>query len=247
MLSSVLGEVAMRHTAGHELGHHVFGHGTVLDERVDPDAGILGAPLPDEEKLAEAFAAWFLMPLPAVRSAMRRSGYRPAGRPWRCSPDRVLAWHVVRWDRAPPGELAASGHAEAEEWNRAWRNNNGRIRAALCGSRTPPPGRVWVLGPGAHRTRLHVLPEDSLVYPGGELPDALPPGLAVRTEQQLSLEPRAVSGRHESNEPVLPADRASLRRGRDHGHPRPLRRCAAASTARGAREKNLHPLTRRKQ
>ena len=38
------------------------------------------ARLPDEEKLAEAFAAWFLMPLPAVASAMRRMGIsRPRG------------------------------------------------------------------------------------------------------------------------------------------------------------------------
>ena len=90
------------------------------------------------------------------------------------------------------GNFGLADMRMAEEWNSAWRNNNGRIRAALWGSRIPPPGRVWVLRPGAHRTRLHVLPEDSLVYPGGELPDVLPPGLAVRTQEQLSLEPRAV-------------------------------------------------------
>ena len=192
MLSSALGEVAMRHTAGHELGHHVFGHGTVLDDRVDPDAGTLGAPLPDEEKLAEAFAAWFLMPLPAVRSAMRRSGIGQPGGPedvhqiacWLGTSFAGTARHLVN--------LRLAEMRKAEEWNRAWRNSNGRIRAALCGSRTPPPGRVWVLGPGAHRVCLHVLPGDSLVYPGGGLPDVLPAGLAGRTEQQLGLESRAV-------------------------------------------------------
>lgn len=59
--------------AAHELGHHVFGHGSRLDELQkretknsweDPD-----------EFLADTFAGFFLMPLLAVNSAFRRRGW----------------------------------------------------------------------------------------------------------------------------------------------------------------------------
>ena len=190
MVNSKLDEVTMRHTAGHELGHHCFGHGSRMDEPIDPDAGSLGRRLPDEEKLAEAFAAWFLMPLPAVRAAMGRSGISRPGSPgdvhqiacWLGTSFAGTARHLVNVQLADPGE--------AEQWARAWRSGSGRIRASMCGSRTPPPRRVWVIRPPAHGSRLHVLPQDTLVCRGCELPDPLPSGLTIRAEQQLSLEPQ---------------------------------------------------------
>jgi hypothetical protein len=60
-------------TGAHELGHHVFGHGTRLDEylanesrdeRADP-----------QERLANAFSVHLTMPLPAVRRAFRSRGW----------------------------------------------------------------------------------------------------------------------------------------------------------------------------
>jgi hypothetical protein len=190
MVNSRLDEVTMRHTAGHELGHHCFGHGSRMDEPIDPDVGNLGGPLPDEEKLAEAFAAWFLMPLPAVRAAMRRSGIsRPR------SPEdvhQIACWLGTSFAGTARhlAHLQLAGQQEAEEWVRSWHNGSGRIRARMCGSRTAPPGRVWVIRPQAHQARLHVLPGDTLMCPGGEFPDPLPPGLTARPEQQLSFEPR---------------------------------------------------------
>ena len=190
MVNSMLDEVALRHTAGHELGHHCFGHDSRMEESLDPYAGSLGRRLPDEEKLAEAFAAWFLMPLPAVRTVMRRLGIsRPRGPEdvhqiacWLGTSFAGTARHLVN--------IQLADTHEAEQWARAWRNGNDRIRAGMCGSRTPPPGRVWVIRPEANATRLHVLPRDTLVCPDGELTDPLPPGLTARPDQQLSLEPR---------------------------------------------------------
>ena len=40
LLNSCLDEVTIRHTAAHELGHHVLGHATRTDERIDPYAGL---------------------------------------------------------------------------------------------------------------------------------------------------------------------------------------------------------------
>ena len=73
LINNGLPPAAQRQTAGHELGHHRFQHGT----RVDVD---LEAPLDrrtvwtDEEKQAEAFASWFLMPRKAVRTALAHLG-----------------------------------------------------------------------------------------------------------------------------------------------------------------------------
>jgi hypothetical protein len=67
-------------TGAHELGHHVFGHGTRIDQYV---AGV-GVTLPHasvgepEELLANAFGAFFLMPKSAVERGFRERGLTPS-------------------------------------------------------------------------------------------------------------------------------------------------------------------------
>jgi Zn-dependent peptidase ImmA (M78 family) len=57
-----------RHTAAHELGHHRFGHASTVEagaDADDPSASLhttRQTGWSDEEKTAEAFASWFLMP-----------------------------------------------------------------------------------------------------------------------------------------------------------------------------------------
>ncbi|MGW8375662.1 ImmA/IrrE family metallo-endopeptidase [Streptomyces sp. ODS28] len=72
LLNASLNVITQRHTAAHELGHHLFGHRTAADEDLDPALRRAGAQWPEEEKLAEAFAAWFLMPRPAVQAGLAR-------------------------------------------------------------------------------------------------------------------------------------------------------------------------------
>jgi len=60
-----------RYTCGHELGHHVFGHGTRLDELADE---AINAWSP-EEFVAQRFAAALMMPKIAVDSAFARRGW----------------------------------------------------------------------------------------------------------------------------------------------------------------------------
>jgi Zn-dependent peptidase ImmA (M78 family) len=192
LLSSGLDEMTMRHTAAHELGHHFFGHGSKMDEQVDPGGAGLGGPWSDEEKLAEAFAAWFLMPLPAVRTAIRRAGIDRPTIPehvhqiacWLGTTFAGTARHLVNLRMVTPEQ--ASGLV------RTWRARSERIRAALCSSAIPPQGRVWVVRADASRASLHVIPGDTLVYAAGELPDPLPHGLMMRSDSQLSIDSLAV-------------------------------------------------------
>lgn len=55
-----------RFTCSHEIGHHVFGHGFMVDELGDENSGSLSP----EEILAQRFASALLMPKIAVMSAM---------------------------------------------------------------------------------------------------------------------------------------------------------------------------------
>ncbi|EUA49319.1 hypothetical protein I543_1167 [Mycobacteroides abscessus 21] len=69
-----------RHTAAHELGHHRLGHGTVYDAGATDDSTApitVASGSPSMERTAEAFATWFLMPLRAVRTALRACGFSP--------------------------------------------------------------------------------------------------------------------------------------------------------------------------
>jgi Zn-dependent peptidase ImmA (M78 family) len=68
-----------RFSAGHEYGHHIFGHGGRVDLATEPRASARRL-LPDE-KLAEAFAAWFLMPPEAAETALGRLGLSRAETP----------------------------------------------------------------------------------------------------------------------------------------------------------------------
>ena len=66
-----------RYSGGHELGHHLFGHGRQVDRDGEPRRG--RPTTTPEERRAEAFAAWFLMPPEAANSALLRLGIeRPA-------------------------------------------------------------------------------------------------------------------------------------------------------------------------
>ncbi|MFG3643580.1 ImmA/IrrE family metallo-endopeptidase [Micromonospora sp. NPDC047762] len=73
-LNSTMGEATIRHTAAHELGHAELGHGRCLADGRDPFSTTPPQQWPDEEKQAEAFAAWFLMPIRAVKTTLTRLG-----------------------------------------------------------------------------------------------------------------------------------------------------------------------------
>lgn len=70
-----------RYTIGHELGHHVFGHGSRSDAGTDWISIDSPSTTPDDELVAEAFAAWLLMPKTTVSQAVRQLGGWTPGLP----------------------------------------------------------------------------------------------------------------------------------------------------------------------
>lgn len=62
-------------TCAHELGHHVFGHGSTIDELQDDQSK--SAERQPNEILADAFAAFVLMPTLGLREAFTKRGLDP--------------------------------------------------------------------------------------------------------------------------------------------------------------------------
>lgn len=178
--------VDQRHSAAHELGHHVFGHGECAAEGTQVFQDTDPATWPTREKEAEAFAAWFLMPRKAVRKVIARLGVDKI-----TTPDEVyqVALHLGTSYRGtlrhlPNLKLLSRGRVAA--WTKLPR---GKIRARAGGGLgADRPGEVWALGPAAHGSRLHLTPGDRLVIcsaGGSVIPSALPAGVRQQTAALL--------------------------------------------------------------
>ncbi|KJE19365.1 protein of unknown function (DUF955) [Frankia torreyi] len=77
VVNSRLDVYAQRQTLAHELGHHVLNHGMQVDFDLDATSAQRSSSgaswaASNEERTAEAFAAWFLMPRTAVRATARQ-------------------------------------------------------------------------------------------------------------------------------------------------------------------------------
>lgn len=62
-------------TCAHELGHHVFGHGSTIDELREDESN--AAIRPPNEVMADAFAAFVLMPTLGIREAFKKRDLQP--------------------------------------------------------------------------------------------------------------------------------------------------------------------------
>ncbi|MGW1532542.1 ImmA/IrrE family metallo-endopeptidase [Streptomyces aureus] len=178
LLNTGLEEVAMRHTAAHELGHHRMGHGTSIDHE-EQSSGRWGEGWPQHEKEAEAFASWFLMPRPAVRAALARCGLQRPGSPldvyrmarWLGTPYATTVRHLVR--------LKMIDRSAESVW---LKYSPAVLKAELTGSLPllGPHAHAHVLTPAAHDALLHVAIGDCLLL---DVPtaafDRLPSGLTA--------------------------------------------------------------------
>lgn len=194
LLNANLDIVAQRHTAAHELGHHRAGHGTAFDKELDRSRTWGDRSWPDEEKVAEAFAAWFLMPLPAVQTALSQIGVR---RP-------VVPEHAYRIARILGTSYAGTvnhlhrlrllSRAQRTEWLRV---KPATIKADLAGGAVPAKAHVHLINAAAHNTTVRVDAGDLVILGDtGARFDSLPHGLQELEDApgQLSLSDDPVGG-----------------------------------------------------
>lgn len=186
LLNSGLDEATIRHTAAHEWGHHTLGHGRCFGEDLDPlvsSSRVWTA----EEKQAEAFAAWFLMPIKAVKRGLARLGIDRPG----CAADAYqLSLHLGTSLRGTIRHLTNLGLV-APDVARGWTTvPPARLRAQLCGGRGDLPARVWDLGAAACGSRLHVHVGDRLLVRGAWLAesDVAPAGVEVSDSPASTLD-----------------------------------------------------------
>lgn len=199
LVNSALPHGARRYTAAHELGHHVLGHTTTVDDgstidtvlREELDA-IPGAgrrrTWPDQEKLAEAFAAWFLMPRRVTENALSVLGIsRPRSDLDVYRLSLLLGTSYRTTVRHLPNLKLAHG-SNAASWART---SPARLKAQLDAGYPPPASRtgdVWLLEPSLNALQIHLQAGDRVGFRR-----AFPPRTAIPDWLQ-PVEPVAIGG-----------------------------------------------------
>lgn len=186
LVNSGLHSGARRHTAAHELGHHWLEHTTSVDDGSTIDLGsedaagvaidYLPATRPrrwtDQEKTAEAFAVWFLMPRRVVQNALSLLGVdRPQSALDVYRLSTILGTSYATTLRHLPNLRVATAR-DTKAWARV---APGRLKARLDRGATSPINRrhdVVVLDPnganpaGPTWDEVHVESGDRIVLPG---------------------------------------------------------------------------------
>lgn len=154
-----------RYTAAHEIGHWHLDHGRGV--AIDGEAQVFGRTPPERERLAQIFAANFLMPPPLVYSVLQRT----TGTPMDVTP--TVAYAVAR-EAGVSYEAAVrqlnnldiiEGHQAAD----LLRPRPLTIKAAVAGGRRPINGYadVWPVDErwNAQRLTLHLEDEIAISLP----------------------------------------------------------------------------------
>ncbi|WP_344656745.1 ImmA/IrrE family metallo-endopeptidase [Catenulispora subtropica] len=157
LLNTRFDETAVRHTAAHELGHHVFGHGTQADDHIDSLEELGRRSWPMHEMAAEAFAAWFLMHPDCVATAMAGLGIAKVASPEQVYQLSLWLGTSFRGTVRHLANLRRLSQRQAQAWIAA---SPARLRRTLDADSVSP--RHWQLGLAASGHRLHVRPGDLL-------------------------------------------------------------------------------------
>lgn len=192
LLNATLDVITQRHTAAHELGHHRLNHRTAADNELNPALRWGNGDWPDEEKTAEAFAAWFLMPRPAVLASLERIAQGPPQSPehvYRVARDLGTSYagtlrHLVH--------LRQLDNRLATQWSKI---APAALKHSLSGgSLLDADAHVHAVTAATHQRRIHVDVGDVLVLhlPGAAFGD-VPKGLVHLPDTQTSGHEPALS------------------------------------------------------
>jgi Zn-dependent peptidase ImmA (M78 family) len=176
-----------RYTAAHEFGHHVFEHETSVDPWMEPLSRWGGtAHWTDQEKQAEAFAAWFLMPRQLVLESLRQLRIsRPE------SPEDVyaLALRLGTSYEATARHLPNLRLASRQQRDRWLKTQLAKVKVALAAGAPPESLRndVWRLDERDDSTVIFVRVGDRLVIDLEDVPSSGYLWRAVSDGEQIRL------------------------------------------------------------
>jgi Zn-dependent peptidase ImmA (M78 family) len=148
-------------TCAHELGHHWFGHGSTIDQLQEDERDDSSKP---DEVLANAFAAFFLMPTVVVRAAF-------AARGWVVSAPTPVQLFTIACELGVGyatllnhlsytlREINASARAELKKWTPQ------RIRNQLLADKTDEP--ITILDGRSAAPTYDVEKDASVLLPAG--------------------------------------------------------------------------------
>lgn len=157
-----------RYTLAHELGHHLLGHASVADDAFSFGGDIIGVGRVvrnrDDEMVAEAFAAWYLMPRKQVLAAIARIG------PEITTPFELyqLSLRLGASYEATARHLPNLRLAERSQL-RDWLGNGPRRKllqqraSVAVGQLSSRRHDVWLLGPRDDEQQILTRPGDRLV------------------------------------------------------------------------------------
>ena len=171
LINNGLPHAAQRQTAGHELGHHWWKHGTREDGDLDPP-GDRRPSWPPEEKLAESFASWFLIPRKAAVTALDRLGIKELRSPADAYLLSLLLGTPYRATVRHLPNIRLASLARAADWIKVPPNV---IKARLDQAEDSPGSRqpdLWVINSRFDGTQFTVHPGDRIVInsPNGSRP-----------------------------------------------------------------------------
>lgn len=201
-----------RYTAGHELGHHAFGHAAEVD--LDLEGALQRDDLErwsDHEKEAEAFGAWFLMPRRLLRAGLKQLGIDVPQNPYHVY--SLALWLGTSYT-ATARQLSATrliSDSQAEIWARIPPRT---VKRALAGDLAPDDLRndVWWLDGRHNYQPVDARPGDRLVLTLSETASSgfswrfteLPDGLRLLADSyEDEWEPEATAQHHEDEEDLV--------------------------------------------
>jgi len=159
-----------RYTAAHELGHDYLEHGTSVDPEIDALHRWGDRPPPQKEMVAEAFAAWFLMPHRLVMSVLERYG-REVREPRDAYALSLRLGTSYQATTRHLANLRIITRRVAESWVRTPPR---QIKRELAGDWSPPDIRneVWVVGTADDGVPVTVTPGDRVIVKAPEIPSS---------------------------------------------------------------------------
>ena len=182
VLNSRHPESLQRFTCGHEIGHHVLGHDSLIDAR-ESITRYHGAGLDTKELAAQTFAASVMMPLPLVNAVLRTFA---ADRPLEPSDAYVVSRELGVSYTAALAQLEQLGKLDRPRAQQLARQRPMSIKDRLRDGRprvTDARADVWLLSIGQHGAELQC-------RVGDEIHLRLPEDLSRGRQWQLADAPK---------------------------------------------------------